>query len=502
MSSRVLASLQIVILLFVQLFAQPAQAGLRWKLGREKHARPARLTGPFRIFRSQPPRVDPLGVSGSKEGSSAALPQIDGSSSQERAMADPAASYRPERSSVQELARVEDKDAPAARALVFLALQGRAVQESTWDGLIRRISQEPELARELSGKARVRLVLAGNNPRAGALSEADKPELAQALAASGIAIPIEVEKVPIDWSKPERGGRDSGQAALSAKASRARFTIASLIAEPAFLARTFWVSVTRPTLSEILGGIATKAVPFVISVGVWTHDIGTGKPLALAAAIGLSFALDTFHGIWINTWNNFQHNVYKLRGSDYQFLFNWGYGQLWNVTFRSIIWSSKPGIIAPWAFAYWGDVIKSSVPGTVFGTLGYRGLNNLYGHGRIKRWQRSALQQLRDIFFLVSSTFFMAGSMGRFWAVFWAQQSIDFAIYVLSVILKKRDILYVVDPEIARTPEFKALYPFDQHLEPAWRQALEEVLKNPMIWPLVRAYQWLRGGSPGSNPHV
>ena len=64
----------------------------------------------------------------------------------------------------------------------------------------------------------------------------------------------------------------------------------------------------------------------------------------------VSFAVNIFHGVWTNTWNNFQNALGKQRGLKYQSIFNLLYGQSLGVVFRSISWSANPKVVPPWSY--------------------------------------------------------------------------------------------------------------------------------------------------------
>jgi hypothetical protein len=115
--------------------------------------------------------------------------------------------------------------------------------------------------------------------------------------------------------------------------------------------------------------------------------------------------------------------------------------------YRALSWSANPHkTIPPWSPFYWKDVMVMSLVGTFFGTLGYNGLNQLYAKGRLKRWQRSGIQQLRDVLFLLAGPFFATGSMHAFWALFIFQQALDLTIALIAWRMRTRTILYAVAP--------------------------------------------------------
>ena len=204
--------------------------------------------------------------------------------------------------------------------------------------------------------------------------------------------------------------------------------------------------------------MVSKIVPTIMTIGVW-GAMYTGHPLALAAALVVSIGLNVFHGIWINTWSNFQNKLGKEKGLNYQSIFNLIYGQFWGALFRFIAWTAIPKTVPPWSLQYWKDMGLSTVVGSFFGSLGYQGLNALYDNGRISRWQRSAIQQIRDLFFCLTGVFFGSGGMAMFWAIFAIQQTLDLSIYLVSLTAKRRPIMYMADEAMAATPEFQGGYP-------------------------------------------
>jgi hypothetical protein len=180
----------------------------------------------------------------------------------------------------------------------------------------------------------------------------------------------------------------------------------------------------------------------------------------MVGLMALSLFQETFHGVFLNTWNNFQESLSRQRGFAYQMYFNLLYMQGFGAMYRAFSWSANPHkTIPPWSPFYWKDVMVMSLVGTFFGTLGYNGLNQLYAKGRLKRWQRSGIQQLRDVLFLLAGPFFATGSMHAFWALFIFQQALDLTIALLAWRAQTRTILYAVaEGDAAKDPErLKAL---------------------------------------------
>jgi hypothetical protein len=357
--------------------------------------------------------------------------------------------------------------AQASGAKIFIVSHGRAPVETTVAGLDQVLKDDPELARGLNKKGSVRLVL-GNRPAAELA--ASKEFAAKYPSALGLA---EVSPVKQAWGglvsnpltrlvalpfklisravkpgpKPETAPPRLTLAGVAAMPER-------IIAEARFLARTFRDSMTKPLTSEVAGGLATKSWPLAVSLGVYWTTVGLAHPFTMAGLMALSLFQETFHGIFLNTWNNFQENLSRLRGFSYQMYFNLIYMQGFGAMYRALSWSANPHkTIPPWSPFYWKDVLVMSLVGTFFGTLGYNGLNTLYAKGRLKRWQRSGIQQLRDVLFLLAGPFFATGSMHAFWGLFIFQQALDLTIALLAWRASTRTILYAVAEGDAAAPE-------------------------------------------------
>ena len=342
----------------------------------------------------------------------------------------------------------------------FLIRPGRAPIAATMSSLDSVLKAHPEAALALNKNGVVRLVL-GNRA---AEELAASPEFkAKYPAALGVA---EVSPLKQAWDgivgnplltlaafpfKLAYRALKPGPKTPSAPLPRPTLADAlalpgRALAEARFLGRTFRDSMTRPLTSEVLGGIATKSWPLTVSIGVYWTTIGPAHPLAMAGLMALSLFQETFHGVFLNTWNNFQESLSRLRGFSYQMYFNLIYMQGFGAMYRALSWSANPHqTIPPWSPFYWKDVMVMSLVGTFFGTLGYNGLNTLYAKGRLKRWQRSGIQQLRDALFLLAGPFFATGSMHAFWALFIFQQALDFAIALIAWRAQTRTILYAVD---------------------------------------------------------
>jgi hypothetical protein len=319
------------------------------------------------------------------------------------------------------------------------------------------------------------------------------PRLTQILRERRVSAPITPEKLTVEAARPAAAEAEGAPA--KAPAARAALPV-RVVRELRFLGRTFADSMTRPLASEVIGGIATKSFPLATSIGVYWATVGLAHPFAMAGLMALSLSQEIFHGIFLNTWNNFQDNLSRLRGFSYQMYFNLVYMQGFGAMYRALSWSANPHkTIPPWSPFYWKDVLVMSLVGTFFGTLGYNGLNTLYAKGRLKRWQRSGIQQVRDVMFLLAGPFFATGSMHAFWALFIFQQSLDLAIALLAWRARTRTILYVAADELAASPEFQAKYPaaFGVPEVSPLKQAWGGVVGNPLVKLAAAPFKWAAG---------
>ncbi|HBL16721.1 MAG TPA: hypothetical protein DD417_08185 [Elusimicrobia bacterium] len=384
---------------------------------------------------------------------------------------------------------------------VFITRAGRQPVAVELSALGAALAADPAILQEVNKNGRIRVVLGKDNPRGG-LTKADIEAVQAMLASYGVQAKLETETIPVDWSrkpKTEGDSASSGSAQSQAKEhGRAwRWIIGPITApfrEAAYLGRTFWASVTKPTTGELIGGLVSKAFPSVVTVGVWA-GMYAGFPVAMAAALGVSLALNLFHGVMINTWSNFQNNMGKQRGLRYLTVFNFIYGQFWGALFRTIAWTVIPKTIPPWSPMYWRDIGLATVIGTFCGSLGMSGLNALYDKGLLTRFQRSIVQQVRDLLMCLAGTYLGAGSMMMFWTLFAVQQVMDVLIYTISQRVKKRPILYVADADTAASPEFQDMYPVTPGSaveKSPLRQALEGLAGSPFVKPFILLFKKLR----------
>ncbi|MBI2362996.1 MAG: hypothetical protein HYV15_06410, partial [Elusimicrobia bacterium] len=351
---------------------------------------------------------------------------------------------------------------------VFLTQHGSEPVAVTLPSLRARLAADPAYAKALNASGQVRIVAGG------ALSDAGAEAVKEALAEAGVTAPVAVERIALTPAREEAKAGDM----KSAPSNRLLRILTAPFREAAFLGRTLAAAYTKPTKAEFWGGVISKGPAFVLSAMWWAKLFLPVHPAAFAAALGFSLALQAFHGVWINTWQNFQNLISRQRGLGYQTVFNFFYMQSTSALFRLISYAVIAGTVPPWALAYWRDMGIATVLGTFFGTLGYAGVNGLYDKGRISRRTRSYIQQGRDLFFLLAGTFFASGSMTVFWTLFVIQQSVDISLYILGQRAKARPIAVAADAAVAETGDFKSVYSMtDAAPRPsALRQALDAVL--------------------------
>ncbi|MBI5209635.1 MAG: hypothetical protein HY927_06670 [Elusimicrobia bacterium] len=377
------------------------------------------------------------------------------------------------------------------RVKVYLTRHGSDPVETDLKALGGVLSSDPRYLASLNKSGRVRLVVSAGDAQGG-LTKADLEGVRGAVRSMGVTAKIDVEKLAVNWAGPIRPNAQDGsspQAAEAASKAKAnpvwRYLIGPITApfrELYYLGRTLKSSFSRPSWIEVIGGLASKAPPFIMGLAWWAKTFLPAHPATWLIAVGYSLVLNVFHGVFIDTWNTFQNRIGKQRGLQYQTVFNFLYGQIPGALFRVLVWSAIPTTVPPWAAAYWRDIGIATVIGTFCGTLGYQGLNGLYDKGIISRGMRSGFQQVRDLFFCLSGIFFGTGSMTFFWAFFIIQQSMDILLYVVSRRLAKRSIAYVADAKLAATDDFQGMYPVKPGPEVSpLKSALMAIIDNPIV---------------------
>ena len=396
-----------------------------------------------------------------------------------------------------------------AKTKIYITRADLAPVVTTLAELPQALAADPSLKDSLNKLGRVRLILA-KNASADSLTEADAKKVNETLRGMGVTAKFEVEKIHID-AKPATQAQTPAPAPAAGEQKAAvtagklwRYLLGPVtwpFRQLGYLAKTLYNAYTAPSTSELIGGVVSKIVPTIMTIGVWS-TMYTGHPIALAAALAVSIGLNVFHGLWINTWSNFQNKLGREKGLNYQSIFNLVYGQFWAALFRFIAWTALPNTVPPWSPQYWKDMGMSTVIGSFFGSLGYQGLNTLYDNGRISRWQRSAIQQVRDLFFTLTGVFFGSGGMAMFWATFALQQAFDLLIYLVSIKAKRRPIMYMADEAVAASPEFQGGFPVGPEpiIQPSpIRQALKTLLDLPFVKPFVWLAKKIYGAIKGKK---
>ena len=395
-----------------------------------------------------------------------------------------------------ETAGVEDLD----ELHVFLVREGRPAVRTTLGALDGLLRAEPALAAALNTVGKVRVVVDVRAP-AGGLQPADIKRAESALRARGVTAPLQSEKIAV-------GGERTAAAAPSAEAESPapsepaatgtvfkRGIVRPLtwpFREAAFLARSMKAAYTKPQFWEVIGGLGTEGVSFGLTATTYVAAITWQHPWVLGASLAMLLAQNAFHGFWLNTWTNFQDNLNKFRGPTYQTVFNWVYFQASGVVYRTLAWAAHPATtVAAWTLEYWKAIGLMSIVGTFCGVLGYNGLNQLYDKGRINRWQRSAIQQGRNLLFLGSGPLYGAGVLWLFWPLFWSLQALDLILFTASLIAKSCPVLYVADEGTALAPEFKKKYPATAAVETVspGDQAKTALKAQPPVMLLLLLYK-------------
>ncbi len=228
--------------------------------------------------------------------------------------------------------------------------------------------------------------------------------------------------------------------------------------EVSFLAKTLWKSIAIPSKAEIIAGISSKAYPFAVGMAQYVHAYWD-NPIGLIAASSLSLALDTFHGVFASTWLNFQDRLNKVRGTRYQTIFNFAYGNLWGICFRTIAWAAGVAKNSPISMEFISVALTAGLTGTIMGTKGYQGLNKLAEMGVISYKTRNLILQLKDIPFMIGGTQFGLGNT-KLWALcFLLEHGPNLGFYVASVSKSQKPMLVIAPKNIIDSPDFELQYP-------------------------------------------
>jgi len=246
----------------------------------------------------------------------------------------------------------------------------------------------------------------------------------------------------------------------------------------------------RPTWKEVGGGFVGKIAPGILNAFTFWAMYNASGPhhVGAAVAIALSLAVETFHGVWADTWNNLQAKLSAYRGAMYQGLFNFVYGGLIGASYRLVAFITL-GMAPPWTGEYWGPMLAMMVIGTFVSTLGYRGLNGLYEKGEITRWGRSGRQYFRDIFMMITGPLFGTGYLALTALAFTIQQCVDLYFFYRNKRTATKPILYVADPAVADSQEFDRA--FVHPIDPL-KQAVATVADNPLGRLAVAGYRALK----------
>lgn len=426
------------------------------------------------------------------------------------------------------LGRFAPEDVP-----VLLVAPGRAPERSTLAAAAELI-EERGLSADFASRGHFRLVV-GDQAKQGDLTEDQLSPLLRLLRSYGLApddARVRVERMVVKTGEagpsvqpaspqaaPFSPARAAVRLAVGAAAGAAAFwafgatyplaavmvagfaSIADrFVVEAAYSIRLFIAALRqsrRPTWKEVGGGFVGKIAPGILNaVAFWAMYNASGPHHAAAAvAIGLSLAVETFHGVWADSWNNLQAKLSAYRGSVYQGVFNFVYGGLIGASYRLVAFIAL-SMAPPWTGEYWAPMIVMMLIGTFVSTLGFRGMNGLYEKGVITRWGRSKRQYLRDIFMMVTGPLFGTGYVMLTWVAFAIQQSLDLYFFYRNNRTPTEPILYVSDPGVARTDEFD--HSFVRPIDPM-KQATDALLGNPIAKGALAAYRWVKGRLSGPS---
>ena len=341
---------------------------------------------------------------------------------------------------------------PARSGLTaYLVRAGRAPVVVSLDELSRE--SVGEFASAFDSNGHLRVILNEGNLKGSTLTKDDVEKIKKILHTAGLRVDdgrARTETLRVD--EPARAAAPAGLPFLR---------------ELPYLWKTLKSSFNEsgtPRWNEIAGGVAGKIVPAFVNIGILATTY-KAHPAALVLAASLSLAVETFHGVWVNAWDTFQSKIGRQRGMIYQNLFNFAYGQMISGSYRAIGHFSLPNVAAPWSVEYWKDMSVMTVIGTFVGTLGYRGLNSLYEKGRVPRWGRASIQQLRDFCGMMIGPFFGAGNMAATWALFGAMQAVDLVIFMIDKNTDTRPIVYVADESVAKSAAYQKILAVDRQVK-------------------------------------
>jgi len=419
---------------------------------------------------------------------------------------------------------------PSGRIRAYLVHPGRKPVMTTLEEL-PALAAQSGFAADFNANGHLRVVLGEGKLEGPTLAESDVAGLKAALAAGGLNVAdkrARTDSIPIktalaaspaaaNAAAPDAGKRRAGWAQISVRVAVGLGVAALYVAHfgtmnplaPVLLAflvanvdravresayalgmlKAAFKESKRPRWNEILGGVIGKIVPAIVNLGIFAA-MYHGHPVALAMAAALSLAVETFHGVWVNAWDTFQSKIGRHRGMLYQNIFNFIYGQMISGSFRTITYFTLGNVPPPWSIEYWKAVSAMTLIGTFCGTLGYRGLNSIYEKGRIPRWGRAGIQQMRDFCMMMIGPFFGTGNMFMTWLLFGIMQTVDLAIFAVDRMLDTRPIIYLADERVASSDTFKAIY-IDR--PSPLTEAVNGVKNSIIAKPFVAAYRWARG---------
>lgn len=357
--------------------------------------------------------------------------------------------------------------------------------------VVRRAGEPPAAADAKSSKLGSFLSALRTVDPAEAAQKRDAPALKSYLESFGVQRPVDLESMAA--LKTEKDAVEAEAAEPAAPTS----VLGKIAAEPGWLRRQFRSSVTPPTRDEIVTGVYTRLAFIALNVYFLAPTFLPHHVVAFLMLAGLTVVLKTFHSFWVDSWATFRGRLARLRGMGYLAGFDFLYGQLVAMIYRTISYFSLPNITPFWTVQYWKDMGIMTFIGTIVGTIAAQSLTDLYEKGVISRKGRSTANQVRMLAMDGSGYFFKTGLMHNFWPIFLAQQGLDVLLSLFAWRSKPRAILYISTSELSLAQDYREQYPVQRDAAAKPRLPLSARIKgaiggHPLAIALRGAWDWAR----------
>ncbi len=334
---------------------------------------------------------------------------------------------------------------------IFNSKKDMVVRENI-SALSQFLSENPGLVEEIKSKGFFRIFL---SPEMKSEWPFIEEKLRKSIEPFGLSKRIDI--VPISFHKNQNQETSPKTPNKEEKKSN---PLTWLPRQLSFLAKSFLSSLHRPSRSHIIGGALSKLIPFTFStvgnVANYSHT-----PDMMMASIGLSFALDTFHGIWVASWMRFQDRIQEKKGVIFQTIFNWAYGQFWGVWFRGFSYMAGKAKDSPFSINYLSTSFATSIVSNITGTIGTNGLNDLFKKGHITYDGNGQRQQwVRDVPFMIEQYFFSLGTekaMMIFWSFYTVNQASSIYYRLRGTLAKERPLIFITDEKTAQSKKFQEM---------------------------------------------